>query len=203
MYKAFQINDLEVTTKCINSFNHVTLYLVNFLVNLFNKWEGRNILVDMNRYRMLSVRAEDYDTIMNWGFSSAYTGAEVIAELMKYYKYKILAEELQSIYYASEEHKKLFEKHLKINHSNNYTKNLENPVDWIGDWNEERTMFKESPIYKKLCKEMKRLVDYANVLLYETNPLCIIKVFSYIENKNVVLAQEMLRLKLLNTNKKI
>lgn len=40
-------------------------------------------------------------------------------------------------------------------------------------------------------------MDYANVLMYETDPLCILKVFSYIENKNLVLAQEMLRLKFL------
>jgi hypothetical protein len=45
------------------------------------------------------------------------------------------------------------------------------------------------------------LVDYANVLLYETDPLCILKVFSKIENENVVLAQEMLRLKLLKLEK--
>lgn len=174
----------------------------------------------MNRYRMLSVRAEDYDTIMNWGFPSAYTGAEVVAELVKYYKYKILAgkeEELQSIYYASDEHKKLFEKHLKIDQFSNYksdnlvcfyinsflgmyVKDLDNPMEWIGSWNEDHTKFKESAKYKRLETDRKRLVDYTNVLLYETDSLTILKVFSHIENKNVVLAQEMLRLKLFKLN---
>lgn len=171
----------------------------------------------MNQYRVLSVHAEDYDTIMNWGFPSAYTGAEVVAELVKYYKYKILAEkeeELQSIYYASDEHKKLFEKHLKIDHFSNYksdnlvcfyinsflgmyVKDLDNPMEWIGSWNEDHTKFKESAKYKKLGKEQKRLLDYTNTLLYETDPLCILKVYSHIENENVILSQEMLRLKLL------
>lgn len=173
--------------------------------------------MDMNRYRVLSVHAEDYDTIMNWGFPSAYTGAEVVAELVKYYKYQILAgkeEELQSIYYASDEHKKLFEKHLEIDQFSNYksdnlvcfyinsflgmyVKDLDNPMEWIGSWNEDHTKFKESTKYKRLEPDKKRLVDYTNVLLYETDSLTILKVFSYIENKNVVLAQEMLRLKLL------
>lgn len=171
----------------------------------------------MNQYRVLSIRAEDYDTIMNWGFPSAYTGAEVVAELVKYYKYKILAgkeEELQSIYYASDEHKKLFEKHLKIDEFSNYksnnlvcfyinsflgmyVKDLDNPMEWIGSWNEDHTKFKGSAKYKRLKIDKKRLVDYTNVLLYETDPLSILKVFSHIENENVVLAQEMLRLKLL------
>lgn len=171
----------------------------------------------MNQYRVLSVHAKDYDTIMNWGFPSAYTGAEVVAELVKYYKYKILAgkeEELQSIYYASDEHKKLFEKHLKIDQFSNYksdnlvcfyinsflgvyVKDLDNPMEWIGSWNEDHSKFKESAKHKRLEKEQKRLLVYTNALLYETDPLCILKVYSHIENENVILAQEMLRLKLL------
>lgn len=170
----------------------------------------------MNRYRVLSVHAEDYDTIMNWGFPSAYTGAEVVAELVKYYRNKILADKekaLQSIYYASDEHKKLFEKHLEIDQFSNYksdnlicfymhsflgmyVKDLDNPMGWIGSWNEDHTKFKESAKYKRLETDKKRIVDYTNVLLYETDPLTILKVFSHIENKNVVLAQELLRLKI-------
>ncbi|MDE4084645.1 hypothetical protein PO902_06225 [Planococcus maritimus] len=173
--------------------------------------------MDMNQYRVLSIRVEDYDTIMNWGFPSAYTGAEVVAELVKYYRNKILADkeaELQYIYYASDEHKKLFEKHLKIDQFSNYksdnlvcfyinsffgmyVKDLDNPMEWVGSWNEDHTKFKESAKYKRLKIDKKRLVDYANVLLYETDPLSILKVFSHIENENVVLAQEMLRLKIL------
>lgn len=70
-------------------------------------------------------------------------------------------------------------------------------MGWIGSWNEDRTKFKESAQHKKFDKEKKRLVDYENVLLSETDPLCILKVFSHIENENVFLVQEMLRLKLL------
>ena len=173
--------------------------------------------MDMNRYRLLSVRAEDFDTIMNWGFPSAHNGAEVISIVVEHYKQKIISDkekELQSIYYVSEEHKQLFEKHLKIDQFRNYKsdnllcfylnsflgvyiKDLDNPMGWMGSWNEDRTKFKASAQYKKLDEEKHRLVYYANVLLYETDPLCILRVFSHIENENVLLAQEMLRLKLL------
>ena len=79
--------------------------------------------MDMNRYRLLSVRAEDFDTIMNWGFPSAHNGAEVISIVVEHYKQKIISDkenELQSIYYVSDEHKELFEKHLKIDQFRNY-----------------------------------------------------------------------------------
>lgn len=173
--------------------------------------------MDMTEYRVLSVRAEDYDTIMNWGFSSGYDGAEVISIILKYHKTRILSnkeKELEFIYYVSEEHKELFEKHLKLDEFLNYTndillcfyvnsligvysKDLKNPLAWLGKWNEQHTVFKESAKYKKLEMDKKKLVDYANALLYETDPLCILKVLSLIENENVIVAQEMLRLKLL------
>lgn len=172
--------------------------------------------MDMNEYRVLSVSTKDYNTIMDWAHPSAYTGEEVVSIIVEHYKKTLLSmkeKELHSIYYASGKHKELFEKHLKIEQFSNYKsdnllcfyinsflgiymKDLDNPMEWVGAWNENRTKFKASDQYKKLEEDEKSLVDYANVLLYETDPLCILRVFSHIKNKNVLLAQEMLRLKL-------
>lgn len=70
-------------------------------------------------------------------------------------------------------------------------------MKWIGSWSEDCTKSNVSTQYKKLAEGKKRLVDYVNVLMSETDPLRVLNVFSYIENVNVILAQEMLRLKLL------
>ncbi|WP_214798640.1 MULTISPECIES: hypothetical protein [unclassified Exiguobacterium] len=173
--------------------------------------------MDMAEYKTLSIYAKDYDTIMKWGFGSGYNGAEVISTILEFHKTRILSNrerELEFIYYVSDEHKELFEKHLAIDQFSNYTndillcfyinsligiftKDLEKPMEWLGKWNEEHTVFKESAKYKKLEIEKKRLIEYANVLLYETDPLVILKMLSRIDNDNVVVAQEMLRLKLL------
>lgn len=108
----------------------------------------------------------------------------------------------------------LFEKYLEIDQFSNYKSDhllcfyinsylgiyindLENPMKWIGSWSEDCTQFNVSTQYKKLAEGKKKLVDYANVLMSETDPLCVLNVFSYIENVSVILAQEMLRLKLL------
>lgn len=124
----------------------------------------------------------------------------------------IKEKELESIYYSSDKHKKLFDKHLKIDQFINYKsdnllcfcinsflglyiEDLNELMAWRGKWDEDHKNFKASTQYTELEEDKKRLVDYANVLMYETDPLCILKVFSHIENKNVVLAQEMLRLK--------
>lgn len=173
--------------------------------------------MDMNQYRVLSVHAKDYNTIMNWAHPSAYTGEEIVSIIIEHYKKTILSireKELESIYYSSDKHKKLFDKHLEIDQFSNYKsdnllcfyinsflglyiEDINEPMAWIGKWDEDHKNFEASTQYKKLEEDKKMLVDYANVLIYETDPLCILKVFSHIENKNVVLAQEMLRLKFL------
>lgn len=173
--------------------------------------------MDMNEYRVLSVHLKDYETIKNWAYHTSNDEKDVVSRIVENFDQKILSnkkEQLKTIHYSSDQHRGLFEKYLGIDQFSNYKsdhllcfyinsylgiyiKDLENPMKWIGSWNEDRTQFKASTQYRKLEGDKKRLVDYANVLLSETDPLCILTVFSHIENENVVLAQEMLRLKLL------
>lgn len=173
--------------------------------------------MDMNEYRVLSVHLKDYETIKNWAYHTSKDEKDIVSHIVEHFNQKILTdrkESLESIYYSSDQHKELFEKHLGIEQFSNYKSNhlvcfyinsylgiyikdLDDPMKWIGDWNEDHTQFKASTQYRKLEKDDKRLVDYASVLLSETDPLCILTVFSHIENKNVILAQEMLRLKLI------
>ena len=79
--------------------------------------------MDMNQYKILSVHSNDYNTIKDWAYYSPYSEMEIVSYLVEHYKHKLLSEkqeQLDSIYFATDEHRTLFKKYLILDQFRNY-----------------------------------------------------------------------------------
>lgn len=170
----------------------------------------------MNRksYSLVRVYTEDFILLKEWAYESNTTVIDVISVLTKSFNEKILLGNMHPSYFLSDEHKTLYIKHLEIESPILFTQNIligfymnsaigkfnediKNPLNWLGDWNKGKAVFMGNEKYLALEEDKKQLVDFANELLINPDPIKMLEALAHIEISNLAAAQEMLRLKLL------